>query len=50
MTHRGGREALEKWDRGGREAVGDGATCRLVEAFQFGDIGLRKDTIRVRHK
>ena len=24
---------------GGREAAGDGATGRLVEAFQFGDIG-----------
>ena len=25
------------WDRGGREAAGDGATGRSVEAFQFGD-------------
>ena len=27
------------WDRGEREAAGDGATGRSVEAFQFGDIG-----------
>ena len=27
------------WDRRGREAAGDGATGRSVEAFQFGDIG-----------
>ena len=27
------------WDRGGREAAGDGATSRSVEAFQFGNIG-----------
>ena len=26
-------------NRGGREAVGDGATGRSVEAFQFGEIG-----------
>ena len=26
-------------DRGGREAAGDGATGRSVEAFQFGEIG-----------
>ena len=32
----------KKWDRGGREAAGDGATCRSVEAFQFGKIGSRK--------
>ena len=29
----------KKWDRGGREAAGDDATSRSVEAFQFGDIG-----------
>ena len=29
----------KKWDRGGREATGDGATGRSVEAFQFGEIG-----------
>ena len=29
----------KKWDRGGREAAGDGATVRSVEAFQFGEIG-----------
>ena len=27
------------WDRGGREAAGDGATGRSMEAFQFGEIG-----------
>ena len=26
-------------DSGGREAASDGATGRLVKAFQFGDIG-----------
>ena len=26
-------------DRGGREAAGDGATGRSMEAFQFGKIG-----------
>ena len=30
---------MKKWDRGGREAAGDCATGRSVEAFQFGDIG-----------
>ena len=40
MTRRGGKEASErKRDRGGREAAGDGATGRSVEAFQFGKIG-----------
>ena len=29
----------KKWDRGGREAAGNGATGRSVEAFQFGEIG-----------
>ena len=29
----------KKWDWGGREAAGDGATSRSVKAFQFGDIG-----------
>ena len=29
----------KKWDRGGREAAGNGATSRLVAAFQFGEIG-----------
>ena len=29
----------KKWDRGGREAAGDGATSRSVEAYQFGDTG-----------
>ena len=29
----------EKWNRGGREADGDGATSCSVEAFQFGNIG-----------
>ena len=28
-----------KWDRGGQEAVRDGASSRSVKAFQFGDIG-----------
>ena len=32
-------EVEKQWDRGGQEAVGDGATSCLVEAFQFGDIG-----------
>ena len=27
------------WDRGEREAAGDGTTSRSVEAFQFGNIG-----------
>ena len=33
MTRRGGRGASEifKWDRGGREAAGDGETSRSVE-------------------
>ena len=35
----GRRRAGEKKDRGGREAAGDGATGRSVEAFQFGGIG-----------
>ena len=41
MTRRGGKEASEKrkWDGGRQEAAGDGATSRLVEAFQFGGIG-----------
>ena len=41
MTRRGGKEASEKkkWDRGRREAAGDGATGRSTEAFQFGEIG-----------
>ena len=40
MTRRGGKEASEeKWDRGGREAAGDGATSHSVKAFQFGEIG-----------
>ena len=29
----------EKWDRGRREAAGDGATSHPVKAFQFGGIG-----------
>ena len=29
----------EKWDKGGREAAGDGATSRSVKAFEFGNIG-----------
>ena len=40
MTRRGGKELLKKQrDRGRREAAGDGATGRSVEAFQFGKIG-----------
>ena len=40
MTRRGGRCLGEKkWDRGGREAAGDGETSRL-KTFQFGDIGM----------
>ena len=41
MTRRGGKGSLgeKKRDRGGREAAGDGATGRSVEAFQFGGIG-----------
>ena len=27
------------WDRGGREAAGDGVTSHLVKVFQFCDIG-----------
>ena len=40
MTRRGSGEASEKTSgiRGGRETVGDGATSRALEAFQFGDI------------
>ena len=39
MTRRGDEEASGKQrDRGGREAAGDGATGRSVEAFQFGEI------------
>ena len=38
MTCRGGREASEGNSKI-REAVGDGATGRSVEAFQFGEIG-----------
>ena len=37
MTRRGDKEASER--RRGREAAGDGATGRSVEAFQFGKIG-----------
>ena len=33
-----GRGVEKQRDRGGREAVGDGATGRSVEAFQFGEI------------
>ena len=33
------RRVEKQRDRRGREAVGDGATERSVEAFQFGDIG-----------
>ena len=29
---------VKRWDRGGREAAGHGATRRSVEAFQFGEI------------
>ena len=41
MTRKGNKESLgkKKWDRGGRDAFGDGATGRSVEAFQFGDNG-----------
>ena len=41
MTRRGSKEASERKqrDRGRREAAGDGATGRLVEAFQFSKIG-----------
>ena len=41
MTRRGGREASvsSQRDRGGREAAGDVATSRSVEAFPFGEIG-----------
>ena len=39
MNRRGGRKASEKWDRGGREGTGDGATSWSVKAFQFGNIG-----------
>ena len=41
MTRRGGNKASERrrGERGGRETAGDGATCRSVEAFQFGKIG-----------
>ena len=38
MTRRGGHLIAEKWDRGGQEAVGDGATSRSVKAFHFGDV------------
>ena len=41
MTRRGGKEDSERrrgiWE--GREAAGDDATGRSVEAFQFGEIG-----------
>ena len=33
------KEGRFKRDSGGREAAGDGATSRSVEAFQFGEIG-----------
>ena len=41
MTHRGGKDDSERRSGigAGREAAGDGATSRSVEAFQFGDIG-----------
>ena len=41
MTRRGSKKASERRSgiEGGREAAGDGATGRSVEAFQFGDIG-----------
>ena len=45
MTRRGGKEASDRGSgiRGGREAAGDGATGRSVEAFRFGDIGNAKE-------
>ena len=40
MTCRGVKKPWrEEGDRGGQEAVSDGATSRLVEVFQFGNIG-----------
>ena len=39
MMMRTERESDMKWDRGRREAAGDGATSHPVKAFQFGDIG-----------
>ena len=41
MTRREGKKSFgeKKWDRGGREAAGDGATGRSMKAFQLGDIG-----------
>ena len=40
MTRRGSKEASRgEVDKGRREAAGDGAISRSVEATQFGDIG-----------
>ena len=35
MTRRGDRDALEKKDRGGQEAAGNGATSRSESRFNF---------------
>ena len=43
MTRREGLDASEtKSERGGREAAGDGASGRLIKAFQLGNIGNAK--------
>ena len=41
---------MEKWDKGGREAAGDGTTSCSVKAFHFDDISTpKKGNIRVKH-
>ena len=43
MTRWGGRDALEdKWDRERLRGAGNGATNRLVNAFQFVSVGNAK--------
>ena len=32
----------EKWNRGRRETIGDGATNQLVKAFQLDNIGFKE--------
>ena len=39
VTRRGQGRLQEKWNRGAREAAGDGANSRLVKAFQLGSGG-----------